>query len=142
MADNKTPREFAQKRASDKLFGFKIRTKLFPGEDKFFSNRPDVAGMAAEDNTIILNPYSSLSKKQLRAVAENEALRLKMRQEDFTPNINLTDKQKAFFKGSEYENDPKAMRQTIFARIYSGDSSAMATPEQRQALKEYLSNGR
>ncbi len=27
------------------------------------------------------------------------------------------------------------MRQTIFARIYSGDPSAMATPEQIQALK-------
>ena len=142
MADNKTPREFAQKRASDKLFGFKIRNKLFPREDKFFSGRPEVAGMAADDNTIILNPYSPLSKKQLGAVAQNEALRLKMRKEDFTPSIDITDKQRDFFKGSEYENDPKAMRQTIFARIYSGDPSAMATPEQKEAFKKYLSDGR
>ena len=141
MADNKTPKEFAQKRVSDKLFGFKIRTKLFRGEDEFFYGRPEVAGMAAEDNTIILNPYSPLSKKQLAAVAQNEALRLKMRKEDFTPSIDITDKQKAFFKGSEYENDPKAMRQTIFSRIYSGDSSAMATPEQKKAFKKYLSDG-
>ena len=139
MPDNKTPKEFAQQRTSDKLFGFKIRTKLFPGEDKFFSDRKEVAGMAAEDDTIILNPYSSLSKQQLGSVAQNEALRLKMRKEDFTPSINITDEQKAFFKGSEYENDPKAMRQTIFARIYSGDSSAMATPEQKQAFNKYLS---
>ena len=142
MADNKTPKEFAQKRASDKLFGFKIRTKLVLGEDEFFLNRPEVAGMAAEDNTIILNPYSPLSKKQMQSVAQNEAFRLKMRKEDFTPNINITDEQRAFFKGTEYENNPKAMRQTIFARIYSGDSSAMATPEQREELKKYLSNGR
>jgi hypothetical protein len=141
MADNKTPKEFAQKRASDKLFGFKIRTKLFPGEDKFFSDRPEVAGMAAQDDTIILNPYSPLSTRQLGSVAQNEALRLKMRKEDFTPSIDITDEQKAFFKGSEYENDPKAMRQTIFARIYSGDSSAMATPEQKKAFKKYLSDG-
>ena len=139
MPDNKTAKEFAKKRASDQLFGFKIRTKLFPGEDKFFSDRKEVAGMAAEDNTIILNPYSPLSKQQLGSVAQNEALRLKMRKEDFTPSIDITDEQKAFFKGSEYENDPKAMRQTIFARIYSGDSSAMATPEQKQAFNKYLS---
>jgi hypothetical protein len=31
------------------------------------------------------------------------------------------------------------MKQTILARVYSGDSSAKATPEQKQALKEYLS---
>jgi len=142
MADNKTPKEFAQKRASDQLFGFKIRTKLFPGEDKFFSDRPEVAGMASQDDTIILNPYSPLSKKQLGSVAQNEALRLKMRKEDFTPSIDITDEQKAFFKGTEYEKDPKAMRQTIFARIYSGDSSAMATPEQKKSFKEYLSDGR
>tara|TARA_R110000772_G_scaffold265805_1_gene387561 strand:- start:435 stop:863 length:429 start_codon:yes stop_codon:yes gene_type:complete len=142
MADNKTPKEFAQKRASDKLFGFKIRTKLFPGEDKFFSDRPEVAGMASQDDTIILNPYSPLSKKQLGSVAQNEALRLKMRKEDFTPSIDITDEQKAFFKGTEYEKDLKAMRQTIFARIYSGDSSAMATPEQKKSFKEYLSDGR
>ena len=142
MPDNKTPKEFAQQRTSDKLFGFKIRTKLFPGEDKFFSDRKEVAGMAAEDDTIILNPYSSLSKQQLGSVAQNEALRLKMRKEDFTPSIDITDKQKAFFKGTEYEKKPKEMRQTIFARIYSGDPSAMATPEQKQSFKEYLSNGR
>ena len=92
MADNKTPKEFAQKRASDKLFGFKIRTKLFPGEDKFFSDRPEVAGMASQDDTIILNPYSPLSKKQLGSVAQNEALRLKMRKEDFTPSIDTPPK--------------------------------------------------
>ena len=135
---NQSPQQFAQQRASGKLFGFKIRTKLFPGEDKFFKNRPDVAGMAAEDDTIILNPYSKLSKKQLGAVALNEALRLKMKKDNFTPNIDVTDQQKDFFKGSEYENNPQAMRQTIFGRIYSGDPSAMATPEQIRALKEYL----
>ncbi len=53
--------------------------------------------MAAEDNTIILNPYSKLSKKNLGLVAQNEALRLKMRKENFTPNIDVTDEQKEFF---------------------------------------------
>ena len=58
MADNKTPREFAQKRANDmmfpkklqeavkiaegrnKSFGYKVRKKLFPGEIEFFKKKP------------------------------------------------------------------------------------------------------
>jgi hypothetical protein len=142
MADNKTAQEYAQKRASEKMFGFKVRSKLFPGEDEFFRSRPEVAGMAAEDDTVILNPYSGLSIRELSAVAQNEALRLKMRKDDFDPKLKITDEQKQFFKGTEYEKNPKAMRQTILSRIYSGDPSAMATPEQRKALEQYLSNGR
>ena len=134
-----TPGEYANKRASDKLFGFPIREKLYPGEDQFFSDRPEVAGMAAEDNTIILNPYSPLSKKQLGAVAENEAIRLKMRQDEFDPEFEVTPDQVKFFEGTEYADNPTEMKQTILARVYSGDSSAKATPEQKQALKEYLS---
>ena len=138
MADNKTAREYAQKRASEKMFGFKVRSKLFPGEDEFFRSRPEVAGMAAEDDTVILNPYSGLSIRELSAVAQNEALRLKMRKDNFDPKFEITDKQKQFFKGTEYEKNPKAIRQTLLARIYSGDPSAMATPEQRKALEDYL----
>ena len=131
--------EYARQRASKKLFGFPIREKLYPGEDKFFMERPEVAGMAAEDNTIILNPYSSLSKKQLGAVAENEALRLKMRQDKFVPEFEVTPDQVKFFEGTEYADDPTAMKQTILARVYSGDSSAKATPAQKKVLKEYIS---
>jgi hypothetical protein len=134
-----TPEEYANKRASDKLFGFPIREKLYPDEDQFFSDRPEVAGMAAEDNTIILNPYSKLSKKQLGAVAENEALRLDMRKNEFSPDFEVTPEQVKFFEGTEYADNPTAMKQTILARVYSGDPSANATPEQKQALKKYLS---
>ena len=47
---------YANKRANEKLFGFPIRSKLFPGEDKFFRSRPEVTGMAAKgvDNNIPL----------------------------------------------------------------------------------------
>ena len=134
--------EYAQKRASDKLFGFSIRRKLYPGEDKFFMKRPEVAGMAAEDNTIILNPYSPLSKKQLGAVAENEALRLKMKQDKFVPDFEITPEQSKFFEGTEYAKDQPEMKQTILARIYSGDPSAKATTDQKKILKEYLSKSK
>lgn len=120
------------------MFGKTIRNELFPGEDDLFRKRPEVAGMAAEDGQVILNPYSKLSKQELGAVAVNEALRLKMRDDDFDPQFQVTSDQVSLFKGTAYEKNPKAMRQTILARIYSGDPSAMATDEQHEALKKYL----
>ena len=130
-------REYAQKRVDDKLLGYKIRTKLFSGEDNYFKQNPNVAGMANfETNDIILNPYSR--GRNMEAVAMNEAMRLKMAKEKFIPNIELTDKQKEFFQGTAYENNEDAMKQTIFARIYSGDSSANATENQIKLYKEYI----
>jgi len=120
------------------MFGYEIREKLFPKEDEYFKTHENVAGMAAEDGQIILNPYSKLSKQELGAVAVNEALRLKMRDDDFDPQFQITSDQVSLFKGTAYEKNPKAMRQTILARIYSGDPSALATPQQKKALEEYL----
>lgn len=94
--------------------------------------------MAAEDGSIILNPYSPLDEKSLSAVAKNEALRLKMHRDEFIPDIKITPEQLRFFKGTEYASSQQAMKQTILARIYSGDPSARATKEQIAALEEYL----
>ena len=138
MPDNKSVSEYADQRVDEKLFGFKIRNKLFPGEDAFFKNRPEITGMAAGDGKIILNPYSKLSKQSFFSVAMNEALRLKMKKDNFNPKFTVTDEQKRFFQGTEYQDNPKFMRETILARIYSGDPSAMATEEQRSVLKKYL----
>jgi len=130
-------KQFAQKRVDDKLLGYKIRSKLFPGEDDYFKKNPNVAGMASfETDDIILNPYSR--GRNMEAVAMNEALRLKMAKENFVPNINISDKQKEFFKGTEYEGNEDAIKQTIFARIYSGDKSANSTEDQMKAYKEYM----
>jgi hypothetical protein len=137
---NLSPTSFAKKRADDALFGFKIRSKLFPGEDQFFKERPEVAGMAAGDGMIVLNPYSSLSKIELGQVAKNEALRLKMYKDEFDPDIEITNSQREFFRGTEYEKNPTAMKQTILARIYSQDPSAMATKAQKDVLSKYLSS--
>ena len=130
-------KQFSQKRVDDKLLGYKIRSKLFPGEDDYFKKNPNVAGMASfETDDIILNPYSR--GRNMEAVAMNEALRLKMAKENFVPNINISDKQKEFFKGTEYEGNEDAIKQTIFARIYSGDKSANSTEDQMKAYKEYM----
>jgi hypothetical protein len=106
--------------------GYPIRQDLYPGEDSFFQGRPEVTGMAAEDNSIILNPYSGLRPEESDAVALNEALRLYMRNNNFQPNLTLTPQQKSFFQGTEYEGAPEA-RNTILSRILTNDPSAGQT---------------
>jgi hypothetical protein len=107
------------------------------GELAFFKKKPNVAGMATDDNKIILNPFSKNSPAEQQAVAQNEALRLFMKKTNFAPVFDLTDEQKEFFKGSAYATDQDAARQTILARILTGDPSAKtATPEQIKAAQE------
>lgn len=109
----------------------------YQSELEFFKKRPEVAGMATEDNKIILNPYSKNTKKEQQAVAQNEALRLFMKVTKVLPEFDLTKEQQEFFKGTEYGTNPEAAKQTILARILSGDPSAKtATPEQLQAAKD------
>lgn len=96
----------------------------FETELEFFRGRPEVAGMAAEDDKIVLNPFSPLSKKELNAVAQNEALRIYMRQNQINPSFDLTQAQQKMFANTEYAKDPIAAKQSILARILSGDPSA------------------
>ena len=111
----------------------------YESELKFFKSRPEVAGMATEDNKIILNPYSKISKEEQQAVANNEAMRLFMKVAKIAPEFELTSEQAKFFKGTEYEKDPVAARQTILARILSGDPSAKnVTEEQQKAAQDFL----
>lgn len=109
-----------------------LRSDLYPGEDKYFNENPDVAGMAADDGKVILNPYSTNNSVQRQAVYQNESSRLHMR-EHGTPSFDLTEKQRSFLDGNSYKDaSDEDRRQTILARILSGDSSAQdATDEQR-----------
>ena len=120
------------------LLGYQIRQQLYPGENDYFKKNPTVAGMASESGHIILNPFSALGVNR-DAVARNEALRLHMRDNSATPQFDLTPEQRASFQGTAYGNDDAALRQTLAARIYSGDPSANATDQQRQWVNNYLS---
>lgn len=164
MADNKTPKEFAQKRVSDilfpkklqeavdiaaernKSFGYKVRKKLFPGEIEFFKKNPNTPGYASfETDSIVLNPFTSLDAKQLSSLVDNEAIRLKMNKDKFVPSeFSFTPEQKQFFSKTSYNDNPVAMRQTILARIYANDNSIPGefTVDQRKELERYLSDGR
>ena len=111
------------------VYGIGLRPDLYPSEDDYFKKNPHVAGMAAEDDRIIMNPYSKLSDAEKQAVMLNEAARVHMRRNFDAPRFSLTPAQTEKFKGySSNEND---IRATIAARILSGDASAGdATPEQ------------
>jgi hypothetical protein len=96
----------------------------YKSELEFFKKRPEVAGMATDDSKIIINPFSTLSKNELNSVLQNEALRIFMRQNKVNPSFDLTKSQMEAFRGSEYEKDANASKQTILARILTGDPSA------------------
>lgn len=98
----------------------------YESELEYFKTNPTVSGMATEDNKIILNPYSKLSKKEKDAVALNEYSRIVMRTNpQFAPNFVLSDEQIKFLDSNTYKNAPEQDRMaTIAARLLSNDPSA------------------
>ena len=108
-------------------------------ELEFFKKRPEVGGYAAEDNKIVLNPFSTLKPSEQASVAQNEAMRLFMRSNKYAPHFELTKEQKSFFKGTEYGKDQEAAKQSVIARILTGDPSVgEITPEQKQAATDFM----
>ncbi len=94
-------------------------------ENDYFKKNPHVGGMATSDSRVILNPFSPLSPEEKYAVAVNESARLHMRKSG-SPKFELTPQQAESLKGTAYESNPIAARETIAARILSGDPSAGA----------------
>lgn len=125
----------------DDMLGYKIRDSLHPGEDDYFRKNPHVTGMAAETGDVILNPYAAAGVNK-QAVAKNEALRLFMRDKNINPSFAITPEQRARFAGTSYGSDDNALRQTIVARIYSGDPSANASDEQTQYTNMLIQQAR
>ena len=117
--------------------GPRHRQELFSGEDSYFKQNPHVAGMAAEDGKVILNPYSKNSPREQSAVYKNELARLFMRERGLVPDFTVTDQQRQTFDGTPYEGKDAEMRQTLAARILSGDPSAgETTPDQDKFAKQ------
>jgi hypothetical protein len=94
--------------------------------------------MAGEDDRVTLNPHSNLTHSERASVADNEALRIAMRKAGQTPAFGVTDTQQHSFDGSHYASNPDAMRQTIAARIATGDPSVAPTPQQRAWVEQFL----
>ena len=127
----------------DQIYGYQVR-QPYKSEADYFSKNKNVAGMAAEDNKVVLNPYSGLGENEQNSVIRNEAARLWMKNSNFAPPFYVTPEQKQAFAGTPYENNQSALRQTLMARILSGDPSAgQTTPEQQSytnLLKGLLGN--
>lgn len=122
--------------------GFSVREKLFPGEEKYFKDNPNVAGMAVEETgDIILNPHSPAGVNK-GAVIKNEAFRLHLKKNNIVPSFAVTDEQRGQFNGTAYAKNDTDLKSTIAARVYSGDPSAKATPEQKKWVEDNLPTGR
>lgn len=93
----------------------------YESELKYFKENPHVAGMASEDDKVIFNPYSDVHPKNSESIYLNEASRIYMRNSKNRPKFKLSKDQKEKFK--DYGND-EDIRETIAARIFSGDESA------------------
>ena len=116
--------------------GYDVRPP-YPGEDSYFKANPNVSGMATEDGKIAFNPYSEGVNRD--AVGRNEAVRLYLRENDISPEFDVTPDQVSRFRGTPYENDMKSLKSTIIGRILSGDPSAGAATEQQRLFAESIS---
>ena len=122
------------------VFGYPIR-KPNKNEEAYFRQNPNVAGMAADDMHIILNPYSPNTLDQQQRVTINEAVRLSMREHGDIFTFDVPQINSAPFAGSIYADPSNKhhLQSTIIARIISGDTSAgEVTPEQRVAADMIL----
>ena len=94
--------------------------KPSPDELAWFKLNLGIAGYASEDNCVVLNPFSKLTKAENASVVINEGVRLMMRSLNLAPSFQLTRKQEKRFSGSIYKSNSKALCETILARIIAG----------------------
>ncbi len=122
-----------------KQLGYSIQERQpYLSELNFFKKNLHVGGMAAEDNRIIMNPYSPLSLEQKNAVRKNERARVYMRISGNEPNFAITPEQQQAF-GSY--GSPQDIRETLVGRILSGDTTALNfTPEQEAFTQQLYGN--
>jgi hypothetical protein len=97
-------------------------------EWKYFKKNKQVTGMASfDDGKIVLNPYSGINargrEQEKAAVSVNEAVRLWMRETKTSPNFKITQEQMDMFKGTPYEGNEKAIKETLVGRWITGDPS-------------------
>ncbi len=107
-------------------------------EIEYFKVNPGVAGMATEDGRVVLNPFIDLKPQERESVVLNEMARLKMREEmqSQRPDFKLTPQQIRGLMGTPYQDNPQASRETIAARLLSGDpSSGLQTFDQMDFVR-------
>ena len=105
-----------------RLPGGALWRQPWAGEAAWFHANPDVAGFAADDGSVVLNPYLRLSPRQLRSVLLNEATRIVLRcRRRASPAFFLNLWQRARFADYGTEID---RGHTVVARLVARDPSA------------------
>lgn len=107
-----------------------IPEPVAPGSEEEFFRRTGVPGYAAADGAVVMNPAVTDSNTYM-GVWANEAARQEMNANGDFFTFGVTPKQDEWSRRGPYANNPQALRQTIAARILSGDDSLQPyTPEQ------------
>jgi hypothetical protein len=96
----------------------------YSGEDEFFRGNPAVAGYAADDGNVVINPYSPLPEDATQSVALNEAARHTQWNQGVLHSFPLTDGQEKFFSRTPYAEQPQQAKHSVVARLISDDPSA------------------
>jgi hypothetical protein len=111
----------------EQSFGFKVRRET-DEEREFFRKRPDVAGYAAQDNAIVVNPYNENMRdpRNRKGLVNNEGARLYIRSRNYKAADlpDLTKDQRKFLmglpspsgQGTGYSSDELDLRATAIAR--------------------------
>jgi len=107
----------------------------FPSEMQFFQQRPEVAGYAADDRSVVLNPNFGGSQESVLA---NERFR-----HLFQDNPGMLPSEMTALPhqvpSQQYAENPQALAATIIARLLSGDPSAAPyTWQQSEAAMKVL----
>ena len=130
---------------------------LYPTADaaeselEFFRKNPHVAGYAAEDNVVVVNPFKQMTPEERRAVIELESARIFMRQNyaarPTRESFPLTEQQRQTFGPGgtlQYRPHPapadpeQSIRETIASRMLVGDPSAGTNTQAQEKFLEEL----
>jgi len=115
-------------------FGKEVWPSLL--QELFFRSNPNVGGMANFGaGTVSANPYSTLPKQSQDAVMQNERARLLM-QAFGRPGFKLTPEQKDRF--ASYSPNPRDRKDTVMARLLTGDPSAGQPSVQQQDVMSQI----
>lgn len=88
---------------------------------------------------VIINPQVMKDDRDALCVAFNESFRIIQEINGFDPVAEPTEKQRAFFRDTAYNDDERMLRRTILSRICTFDTSVTdPTDEQLQEAVEFL----
>jgi len=144
-------------RSGQIVYGYPVKGSKELGLDDYFKSRPDVSGMAwggglngsdpKEPRSVVFNPYSpAMSDDSKRdTLFKNEAIRHLMAEKPvagfpITPELQKW-REKSFTNQDPYLKDDAAFRETVVARIATGDPGPEGdmpfTPEAVAAAAAY-----